>query len=101
MTTKVPPSHWMTAREQACDVALLGTGKSGQQKKKHKDNKCMLLQQLPVSPLDLSDGGGASPPRRLESLLNAKKSGSSTPPPQKKKNEKKTEQLKLEELREL
>ena len=41
------------------------------------------------------------PPQRLESLLNAKKSGSCTPPPQKKKNEKKTEQLKLEELREL
>ena len=35
MTTKVPPSHWMTAREQTCDAALLGTG----------------------SPLDLSDGG--------------------------------------------
>ena len=44
---------------------------------------------------------GLTPPHRLKPLLNPKTSHKFTRPPNKRKNEKKTQQLKLEELREL
>ena len=46
-------------------------------------------------------GGAPPPPHRLKPLLNPKTSHKFTRPPNKRKNEKKTQQLKLEELREL
>ena len=62
----------------------------------------ILIQGLIASPLDMPHrGGGPPPPHRLKPLLNPKTSHKFTRPPNKRKNEKKTQQLKLEELREL
>ena len=62
----------------------------------------ILIPGLIASPLDMPHrGGGPPPPHRLKPLLNPKTSHKFTRPPNKRKNEKKTQQLKLEELREL
>ena len=41
------------------------TTDEGTAKPLEKKEKCMLLQQLPVSPLDLSDGGRGYPPSTI------------------------------------
>ena len=91
-TTRRNPCHLFKTRQHLCPTSrnrALGYTPTSSSK------------ALIASPLDMPHREGPPPNHRLKPLLNPKTSHKFTRPPNKRKNEKKTQQLKLEELREL